>query len=104
VISRPPKTMTPEEEDAYYTAHAEPVPRWLRALFALPRRAIVAIGKRKPETRADTAAIRPVSACNIDKADRNPTAEAYSPGTTDIREEAFACRLSSQTSRSDPVM
>lgn len=52
VISRPPKTMTPEEEDAYYTAHAEPIPRWLRALFALPRRAIAALRKERPETQA----------------------------------------------------
>ena len=38
--------MTPEEEDAYYEIHAEPVPRWIRGPFALAGQVLSALRQR----------------------------------------------------------
>ena len=94
---------TAKEADAFYETHAEPIPRWLRAIVALPRRAIAAISKRKSETQADASAVQPVTGCRGNSADRDPAPAAYSPGTKAMREEALFRPLSSQTSRSNPV-
>lgn len=99
------KTETSAKQvDEFYEIHAEPIPRWLRALFALPRRAIAAMRKERPEMRVDATAMRPASDCIIHRADKNPAAETYSPGTMAVREEGFVCRPSIKTSRSNPVV
>ena len=101
------KTETSAKQvDEFYEIHAEPIPRWLRALFALPRRAIAAMRKERHETPADSDAdaMTPAQECVLHKADPNPATEAYSPGTMTVREEAFFCRPSIKTSRSNPVV
>ena len=97
------KTETSAKQvDEFYEIHAEPIPRWLRALFALPRRAIAAMLKEGSDAQADAAPVQPAKDCIIQKADKNPAAETYSPGTMAVREEAFFCRPSIKTSRSNP--
>lgn len=95
-----------KQVDEFYEIHAEPIPRWLRALFALPHRAIAAMRKEIPETPADSdaAPVQPANDCIIHKADKNPAADAYSPGAMAIREEAAFRRPSIKTSRSNPVV
>lgn len=95
-----------EQVDEFYEIHAEPIPRWLRSLFALPRRAIAAMRKERPEAQADSdaAPVQPAKDCIIHKADKSPAAKAYSPGTMAVREATVFCRPSIKTSRSNPVV
>lgn len=55
--------MTPEEEDAYYETHAEPVPRWMRAPFILAGRLLTKLRKGKAGARGRTPRVTPARTC-----------------------------------------
>lgn len=55
--------MTPEEEDAYYEIHAEPVPRWIRAPFATAGCLLSALRRSKAKTPRNAQLVRPAHSC-----------------------------------------
>ncbi len=80
VLFRHKTETSARQEDEFYKTHAEPIPRWLRVLFALPRRAIAAMRKERRETQAGADAMKPARDCIMHTADRNPAADACSQG------------------------
>lgn len=55
--------MTPEEEDAYYETHAEPVPRWIRAPFILAGRLLTNLRKGKAGAPGHAPRVTPARSC-----------------------------------------
>lgn len=63
VLFRHATPMTPEEEDAYYEIHAEPVPRWISAPFILAVRFMADLLKAKAGGAGHVPRVPPARSC-----------------------------------------